>query len=168
MRGPSTHVYLLSLAGSTALSAADPAPWRRHSAEEWRNALLVGSGRFGGRVFGGIARKPEPLNEGKAVSGKLCRGTAGLFSFCRETAVQRRSNPSLTVGAPMALLIIRDFRSEPRPSGSGPARRDRVSRQKLVSGQTAAHFSHRGEGLDNSRFASSGLRRELTQHILSL
>src|ERR1017187_7539900 len=56
-----------------------------------------------------------------------------LASFCRETAVRRRSNPSLTVGAPMASLTVRDFASEPRPLGSGLSHRDRVSRQKLAS-----------------------------------
>jgi hypothetical protein len=59
------------------------------------------------------------------------RSETGLDSFCRETAVWRRSNPSLTVGALMVSLKLRDFQSEPRPSGSGLARGDRVSRQKL-------------------------------------
>src|ERR1017187_1027876 len=56
-----------------------------------------------------------------------------LASFCRETAVWRRSNPSLTVGALMVSLKLRAFQSEPRPSGSDLARGDRVSRQKLAN-----------------------------------
>src|ERR1039457_2176224 len=59
--------------------------------------------------------------------------SADLASFCRETAVRRRSNPSLTVGTPMASLKLRDFASEPRPLGNGLSHRDRVSRQKLAN-----------------------------------
>ena len=55
-----------------------------------------------------------------------------LFSFCRETPVFQRSNPSLTVGARMVLLKLRDFESEPRPLGSDLTRGNRVSRQKLA------------------------------------
>ena len=63
-----------------------------------------------------------------------------LVSFCRETAIRRRSNPSLTVGALMVSLKLRDFESEPRPLGSVLTRGNRVSRQKLVS-RDRAHRS---------------------------
>src|ERR1039458_6675710 len=56
-----------------------------------------------------------------------------LASFCRETAIRRRSNPSLTVGALMVSLKLRDLESEPRPLGSVLTRGNRVSRQKLAS-----------------------------------
>src|ERR1035441_6872716 len=46
-----------------------------------------------------------------------------VASFCRETAVRRRSNHSLTVVALVASLTVRDF-----ASGSGSTRGDRVSR----------------------------------------
>src|ERR1039458_1838469 len=52
-----------------------------------------------------------------------------LASFCRETAIRRRSNPSLTVGALMVSLKLRDLESEPRPLGSVLTRGNRVSRQ---------------------------------------
>src|ERR1035441_8515721 len=55
-----------------------------------------------------------------------------LASFCRETAIRRRSNPSLTVGALMVSLKLRDLESEPRPLGSVLTRGNRVSRQKLA------------------------------------
>src|ERR1039457_6007203 len=59
-------------------------------------------------------------------------GTCRLTSFCRETAIRRRSNPSLTVGALMVSLKLRDLESEPRPLGSVLTRGNRVSRQKLA------------------------------------
>src|ERR1035441_7701254 len=64
-----------------------------------------------------------------------------LASFCRETAIRRRSNPSLTVGALMVSLKLRDFESEPRPLGSVLTRGNRASRQKLVYrfNQTYSH-----------------------------
>src|SRR5450755_4328731 len=42
---------------------------------------------------------------------------------------------SPTLPARMVSLTIRDFVSEPRPSGSGLTRGNRVSRQKLTSGR---------------------------------
>jgi hypothetical protein len=42
-------------------------------------------------------------------------GLGDFDSFCRETALRRKSNHSLTVVALMALLTLRDFPSEPRP-----------------------------------------------------
>ena len=56
-----------------------------------------------------------------------------LTTFCRETAVQRGGNRSLTVAARIVSLTLRDFLSEPRPLGSGLTCKDRVSRQKLTT-----------------------------------
>src|ERR1039458_2619489 len=67
-----------------------------------------------------------------------------LASFCRETAIRRRSNPSLTVGALMVSLKLRDLESEPRPLGSVLTRGNRVSRQKLAREYVEGHVHANG------------------------
>src|ERR1035437_7037499 len=72
----------------------------------------------------------RPANTGAHCVQVVRQDQCRLASFCRETAIRRRSNPSLTVGALMVSLKLRDFESEPRPLGSVLTRGNRVSRQK--------------------------------------